>query len=160
MVSGENLMKLIDGAKLIPLRMMSDERGNLMEILRNDAPHFQKFGQAYVTTAYPGVVKGWHYHRVQTDHFCVLTGMMKIVLYDSRDDSPTRGEVNEFFLGIHQHQLLAIPPLVYHGFKCISTQESMVLNIPTESYNYGEPDEFRVPPHENDIPYDWSRKDG
>lgn len=153
-------MKLIEGAKLFPLRMISDERGNLMEVLRSDAAHFIKFGQAYVTTAYPGVVKGWHYHKIQTDHFCVLSGMMKIVLYDSRPMSPTQGEVNEFFLGEQQHALLAIPPLVYHGFKCISTTQAMVLNLPTEAYNYQDPDEYRVDPHDNEIPYDWTRKDG
>jgi dTDP-4-dehydrorhamnose 3,5-epimerase len=153
-------MTLIEGAKLIPLKTICDERGSLMEILRRDAPHFEKFGQAYVTTAYPGVVKGWHYHKVQTDRFCVLAGMMKVVLYDDRDNSPTRGRINEFFLGERQRALLVIPPLVLHGFKCIGVHEAMVLNIPTEPYDHANPDEYRVPPHENDIPYDWSRKDG
>jgi len=153
-------MRMIEGARLYPLKMLSDERGNLMEILRGDAPHFVKFGQAYITTAYPGVVKAWHYHKIQTDYLCVLTGMMKVVLHDSRPESPTRGEINEFFLGVHQRALLVIPPLVYHGFKCVSTEEAMALNLPTEPYNHGVPDEYRVDPHDNEIPYDWSRKDG
>jgi dTDP-4-dehydrorhamnose 3,5-epimerase len=143
-----------------PLRVMCDERGRLMEMLRCDDAIYKGFGQAYLTTAYPGVVKAWHYHRLQWDHFVVVSGMMKVVLYDSRDDSPTKGEVNEFFLGDHNPVLLQIPPMVYHGFKCISDREAIVINCPTEPYQYKNPDEFRVDPHTNDIPYNWARKDG
>jgi dTDP-4-dehydrorhamnose 3,5-epimerase len=152
--------RLIEGARLKPLRVMPDERGRLMEILRSDEDIFRKFGQAYLTTAYPGVVKAWHYHKVQIDHFCVVRGMMKIVLYDDREGSPTRGVVNEFFLGDHNQQLLQIPNLVYHGFKCVSETEAMVLNLPTEVYDYANPDEYRLDPHSSDIPYNWNRKDG
>jgi dTDP-4-dehydrorhamnose 3,5-epimerase len=131
-----------------------------MEILRSDDELFSKFGQVYMTTAYPGVVKGWHYHKKQTDHFAVVSGMIKLVLYDSRKDSPTKGEVNEFFLGRHNPLLVKIPPLVYHGFKCTSQEEAICINIPTEAYDHDKPDEFRIDPHENDIPYNWERKDG
>ncbi len=153
-------MNLIDGVKIKKLRVIPDERGRLMEMLRCDDDLFIKFGQAYITTAYPGVVKGWHYHKKQTDNFAVVKGMMKVVLYDSREGSPTKGEVNEFFMGVHNPMLLQIPTYVYHGFKCISEEEAMVVNCPTEPYNYSEPDEFRVHPHENDIPYDWAGRDG
>jgi len=142
------------------LRVMCDERGRLMEMLRKDDELFKGFGQSYLTAAYPGVVKAWHYHRKQWDHFVVVTGMMKVVLYDSREGSPTYGEVNEFFMGPHNPILLQIPPMVYHGFKCISETEAVVVNTPTEVYNYKEPDEYRVDPHNNDIPYNWARKDG
>lgn len=151
---------MIQGVKTKDLRVIPDERGRLMEILRADDDLYQDFGQVYMTTAYPGVVKGWHYHRKQTDNFVVIKGMMKIVLYDSREHSSTEGEVNEFFLGEHNQQLLQIPPYVFHGFKCITEEEAMVINIPTEKYNYDDPDEYRVAPHDNDIPYDWRRKDG
>ncbi|MCL4515585.1 MAG: dTDP-4-dehydrorhamnose 3,5-epimerase family protein [Firmicutes bacterium] len=151
---------MIDGVKIKQLKVVPDERGRLMEMLRADDDVFEKFGQVYMTTAYPGVVKAWHYHKKQTDNFVVVKGMMKIVLYDSREGSPTRGEVNEFFMGEHRQILLQIPPLVYHGFKCISETEAMVINTPTEPYNPKEPDEYRKDPHNNDIPYDWSRKDG
>ncbi|MBU1487963.1 dTDP-4-dehydrorhamnose 3,5-epimerase family protein [bacterium] len=151
---------MIEGVKIKKLKVIPDERGRLMEILRNDDEIFKDFGQAYMTTAYPYVVKAWHYHKVQTDNMAVLSGMMKIVLYDSRKDSPTFGQVNEFFAGTHNPILLQIPNLVYHGFKCISRKEAIVVNIPTEVYNYKEPDEFRIDAHHNDIPYDWARKDG
>jgi len=105
-------------------------------------------------------VKGWHYHKKQYDNMTVVKGMMKIVLYDSRDNSSTYGEINEFFVGEHNPLLVHIPPYVYHGFKCVSIEEAIAVNTPTEVYNYDEPDEFRVDPHNNDIPYDWNRKDG
>jgi dTDP-4-dehydrorhamnose 3,5-epimerase len=151
---------MIDGAKVKKLRAIPDERGRLMEVLRADDPEFIKFGQVYVTTAYPGVTKAWHYHKKQTDNFCCIKGMMKVVLYDDREGSPTMGEVNEFFMGEHNEILLQIPPFVWHGFKCISDNEAMVMNCSTEPYDAANPDEFRKPAHESDIPYDWARKDG
>jgi dTDP-4-dehydrorhamnose 3,5-epimerase len=151
---------MIEGVTAKKLRVIPDERGRLMEILRSDDDLFKAFGQVYMTTAYPGVVKGWHYHKVQYDNMACVKGMMKIVLYDSRKDSKTYGEVNEFFAGEHNPVLIHIPPYVYHGFKCVSEEEAMVVNVPTELYNYKNPDEFRADPHDKNIPYDWDRKDG
>ena len=151
---------MIEGVVVKRLRVIADERGRLMEILRSDDDLFIKFGQLYMTTAYPGVVKGWHYHKHQTDNFAVARGMLKLVLYDGRQDSPTKGEVNEFFLGEHNPILVRVPHLVLHGFKCVSDCEAIVLNCPTEVYHYDDPDEHRVHPHDNDIPYQWARRDG
>ncbi len=150
---------MIDGVQLKPLRLIPDERGFLMEILRRDDEVFRQFGQCYVTAAYPGVVKAWHFHERQTDYFCALTGMAKVVLYDGRPDSPTHGEIGEFFLGEQQRALLVIPPGVYHGYKNIGTELCLLLNLPTELYDYQEPDERRVAPHGGDVPYDWDRED-
>lgn len=152
--------KLIDGVIIKNLRLIPDERGRLMEILRTDDKEFSEFGQVYVTTAYPGVVKAWHYHKLQDDNMTVLKGMAKIVLYDARKASPTKGVINEFFVGDHNHILIHIPKLIWHGFKCMSEQETMIVNIVTKCYDYEEPDEYRKPVHGSDIPYDWSRKDG
>ena len=149
---------MIDGVIVKKLKPIPDERGRLMEILRCDDPFFQKFGQVYMTTAYPGVVKAWHYHKKQTDHFCCVKGTMKVVLYDARDGSPTQGEVNEFFMGEHNPILVVIPQGVYHGMKGVGTEEALIINTPTEPYNPAEPDEFRLDPFGNDIPYDWAIK--
>jgi dTDP-4-dehydrorhamnose 3,5-epimerase len=151
---------MIEGVMIKKLKVIPDERGRLMEILRIDDEMFKGFGQVYMTTAYPGVVKGWHYHKKQSDSMAVVKGMMKIVLYDHRKGSPTYGEINEFYAGVHNPILVHIPPCVCHGFKCISPEEAMVVNVPTEPYRYDEPDEFRIHPHDNDIPYEWDRKDG
>lgn len=154
-------MKTIDGVKVKKLRVIPDERGRLAEILRSDdKDFFVHFGQVYMTSAFPGVVKGWHYHKKQTDTFACIHGMMKIVLYDNREISPTKGIVNEFFAGVHNPILIQIPPLVLHGFKCIGETEAIVVNVPTEVYCYEDPDEFRLPFDSPEIPYDWARKDG
>ena len=151
---------MIEGVRVKKLKVIPDERGRLMEMLRADDEMFIKFGQLYMTTAYPGAVKAWHYHKKQVDNFVVVKGMMKIVLYDSREHSSTFKEINEFFMGEHNPVLLQIPSYVYHGFKCISELEAIVINCPTEVYSHKDPDEYRVDPHGGEIPYDWSRKDG
>ncbi len=150
----------IDGVETKVLTVIADERGRLMELLRADDTLFRQFGQVYMTTAYPGVVKAWHFHRKQWDHFVCICGMIKLVLYDGREGSRTRGVVNEFFIGEHNPLLVQIPAFVYHGFKCISDCEAIVVNVPTEPYNREEPDEFRLPAHSAEIPYDWGRTDG
>jgi dTDP-4-dehydrorhamnose 3,5-epimerase len=149
---------VIEGVKVRELRLIPDERGYLMEILRSDWDVYERFGQVYVTAAYPGVVKGWHYHKLQTDHFACIQGMSKVVLYDRREGSPTHGEVNEFFIGDKNPRLIKIPPYVVHGFKGIGERVALIVNVPTELYDYDEPDEYRLPYDTDEIPYDWGVK--
>jgi dTDP-4-dehydrorhamnose 3,5-epimerase len=153
-------LKMIDGVKTKKLKVIPDERGRLMEILRNDEDMFTRFGQVYMTTNYPEIVKAWHYHKLQDDNVCCLIGMIKLVIYDDRDSSTTKGEINEFIIGTHNPMLIKIPAGCYHGWKCISENESIVVSIPTEAYNYKEPDEYRLDAHLCKIPYKWERKDG
>ncbi|NQE53615.1 hypothetical protein C5S29_08475 [ANME-1 cluster archaeon GoMg3.2] len=96
---------MIKGVKTKDLRVVPDERGWLMEVLRADDEIFEKFGQVYLTTAYPGVVKAWHYHKKQTDNFTCIRGIMKVALYDAREDSLTYRAINEFFVGEKNHVL-------------------------------------------------------
>ncbi len=150
----------IAGVKTRALKVIPDERGWLMEILRaDDGEFFTKFGQVYVSATYPGVVKAWHYHKVQTDTFACVLGMVKLVLVDTRTGSPTEGVVNEFFIGTGRPTLVQVPNLVYHGWKGIGDSLALVVNAPTEPYDYDDPDEFRLDPH-GTLPYDWSRRDG
>ena len=151
---------MIQGVKTRQLKRIPDERGYLMEMFRSDWPEFEEFGQTYITAVYPGVVKGWHYHKLQDDNFICVSGMAKVVLYDGRKDSATFGEINEFFIGVLNPMLVQIPKGVYHGFKGISEELTLIVNIPTRTYNYSDPDEFRLPAHTNEIPYDWNRNDG
>ena len=157
---GVKAKRLIDGVEIKQLRLIPDERGYLMEMLRSDDGIFQKFGQVYLSAAYPGVMKVWHYHKVQTDYFTIVSGMMKVVLYDGREGSPTHGEINEFFMGEQNRILITIPPGVLHGMKAIGDKPGLLVNCPTEVYRYDEPDEFRVDPHDGSVPYDWGRNDG
>ncbi len=150
----------IDGVKTKPMRVIPDERGWLMEILRSDERElFTRFGQVYLSATYPGVVKAWHYHRQQVDNFACVAGMVKLVLVDTRSGSPTEGAVNEFFLGSQNPTLVQVPNLVYHGWKCISQEVALVVNVPSELYRYDDPDEYRLAPH-GTLPYDWTRVDG
>jgi dTDP-4-dehydrorhamnose 3,5-epimerase len=150
----------IEGVRTKTLRVIPDERGWLMEILReDDTGFFTRFGQVYTSATYPGVVKAWHYHQRQIDNFACVAGMVKLVLVDTRPESPTKGAVNEFFLGTQNPLLVQVPNLVYHGWKCISPEVALVINVPTEPYHYDAPDEYRIAPHKT-LPYDWTRKDG
>jgi dTDP-4-dehydrorhamnose 3,5-epimerase len=150
----------IDGVIVQPLKVVPDERGRLMEIMRCDDRFFSGFGQVYLSTVFPGVVKAWHYHNVQEDRFTCIRGMVKAALYDDREASSTRGLLNEFYVGEHNPCLIVIPAGVYHGWKCVSEYEAYVINVPSEPYDRADPDEYRVDPHDGGIPYDWSRKDG
>jgi len=150
----------IDGVVVKTLRVIPDERGWLMEILRCDDPIFTKFGQVYITTAYPGVVKGWHYHKKQTDNFTCIHGMMKVALYDARPESKTYKQVMELFVGEKNPVLIHVPPGVYHVFKGIGTETAYFLSVPTLPYNYNEPDEYRLAPDSPEIPYDWGLTPG
>jgi dTDP-4-dehydrorhamnose 3,5-epimerase len=151
---------IIEGVAVRRAKVLPDERGRLGEIMRADDPWFEKFGQVYFTTTHPGVVKAWHYHKKQMDHFYVIKGTVKVALCDRREGSPTCGIVNELCLGEHCPGLLRIPPGILHGWMCVSQTEAYIINVVSEMYNYAEPDEFRMHPHDNDIPYDWTRKDG
>ncbi|MEW6446786.1 MAG: dTDP-4-dehydrorhamnose 3,5-epimerase family protein [Bacillota bacterium] len=153
-------MELIHGVQVKKLRLVPDDRGYLMEMLRRDWPEFMKFGQAYVTCCYPGVVKAWHYHKLQWDHFVCVWGMAKVALYDPREDSPTKGAVNVFHMGYLNPVLLKIPPMVYHGFTAEGGQLTLIINFPTELYNYEQPDEHRLPYNDPSIPFSWEVKNG
>ncbi len=152
-------MTLINGVRVKPLKIIADERGRLFEILRRDEPFFTRFGQVYCTAVNVGVVKGWHYHKKQLDNFVCVNGMIKLVLYDDRPRSATRGEINEFFLGVHNPLLVQIPAKVWHGFKGISHPEAVVINVPDEPYHHQRPDEYRLDPRTKKIPYDWNQVD-
>lgn len=151
---------MIEGVVCKKLKVIPDERGRLMEILRSDEAVFEKFGQVYMTTTYPGIIKAWHFHTKQNDNVTVVKGMLKLVLYDNREGSPTKGELKEFFIGEHNPMLVHIPKLVYHGWKCISGQEAIAVNVVTEPYNYDDPDEQRLPYDSDEVPYDWAAKMG
>ena len=148
---------MIDGVIVKKLKIIPDDRGRLMEIMRSDEAIFEKFGQVYMTSAFPGVVKAWHYHKKQDDNFTCVHGKMRLALYDARKSSTTYGEVNDFVISLDDPMLVTIPKNVYHGFKCVSDCEAVVINTPTKMYNHNKPDEYRLDAYDNDIPYDWRK---
>lgn len=151
---------MIHGVQVKLLTVRPDDRGFLMEMLREDEPLFERFGQVYLTGCRRGVAKGWHYHKEQTDHFVCVGGTALVVLYDGREESPTRGTVQEFVLHSPPSQepaplLVKIPPLVVHGFTATQGDEARIINVPTRPYRYASPDEYRVPWNSPEIPYRW-----
>ncbi|MFH1360965.1 MAG: dTDP-4-dehydrorhamnose 3,5-epimerase family protein [Candidatus Omnitrophota bacterium] len=146
---------MIDGLKVKPLKIIPDDRGNLMEIFRADDCMFSQFGQVYFTTAYPGVVKAWHYHKLQDDNFTCVVGRIKLGLYDARENSPTKGQTDIFYLSLKEPKLVHIPKGVYHGFKCVSQEEAMVINTVTRPYDHKNPDEYRVDASDPTINFNW-----
>lgn len=151
---------MIDGVRVKALKFIPDERGRVMEIFRRDDENFEKFGQVYITTTYPGVVKAWHLHKKQTDVICCISGDLHVVLFDGREASPTKGNVLEVDMGEKNTCYLVVPPGVYHGWKCVSEKEATVVNVPSEPYDHESPDEHRLPPDSTDIPYRWALTPG
>ena len=151
---------MIQGVEIKNLKLIKDNRGFLMEMLRCDDKIFDKFGQVYLSVCNPNIVKGWHYHKKQTDHFVIVKGNAKVVLYDLREHSPTKGEIQEVFMGESNPILLKIPTFVLHGMTPADNNPIYLVNCPTEPYNYKNPDEFRVDFKSKDIPYDWGLEEG
>ncbi len=149
---------MIDGVHIHPLRQIPDERGRIMHMLRADAPHFERFGEIYFSVVNPGVVKAWHGHKVMTLNYAVVSGLIKLVLYDAREGSPTRGEVQEIFMGEGNYVLATVPPGVWNGFKGCGVFPSIVANCSTHPH---DPEEIvREDPFGDLVPYDWALKHG
>ena len=151
---------MIEGVKVKKLKVIVDERGWLMEILRRDDEIFENFGQIYLTVCKPGYVKAWHYHKKQNDLFSVVKGNAKLVLYDMRDNSKTKGEIQEFIIGEDNPVLVKIPPGIVHGFTTTKNEPVFIINCPTELYNYEAPDEYRIPFNSKKIPFNWNVERG
>jgi dTDP-4-dehydrorhamnose 3,5-epimerase len=148
----------IHDVQVTPLRRIPDERGAVFHMLREDSPVFERFGEIYFSTVYPGVVKGWHMHSRMTLNYAVPVGMIKLACYDERPDSPTRGAVQELHVGELNYVLVTIPPHVWNGFKGEGTGPALVANCATIPH---DPEEIeRVDPFDNEIPYDWSLRHG
>jgi dTDP-4-dehydrorhamnose 3,5-epimerase len=144
----------IDGVQIVPLRRVPDERGTIMHMLRRTDDHFVEFGEIYFTTIYEGVVKGWHRHAEMTLNYACVHGRVKLVLYDDREGSPTRGVLLERFLGPDDYSLVVIPPGVWNGMKGMSAPFALVANCATHPHDPSRT--TRLDPFANDIPYDWA----
>lgn len=149
---------MIEGVTIKQLRRIPDERGTIMKMLEATDPEFRGFGEVYFSTVYPGVVKGWHLHPHTWLNYCVVHGIIKLVLFDDRPTSSTRGEVQEVFFGDENYCLVQIPPGVWNGFKGIGDAESILCDL--SDHVHAEDVIESLEPHGNGvIPYDWSRRD-
>lgn len=147
---------MIEGVKVTPLKQILDERGKIMHMMRCDAVGFKGFGEIYFSCVHPGAIKGWHIHKRMTLNYAVPHGNIKFVLYDDRIDSPTKGELQEVFLGPDNYCLVTVPPGVWNGFKGIGTEMAIVANCTDISHDAEEID--RLDPFDPSIPYSWELK--
>lgn len=144
---------MIDGIIVTPLRQILDERGKVMHMLRADSPVFRQFGEIYFSSVYPGAIKAWHIHKEMTLNYAVPHGRIKFVLYDDRSASPTRGELQEIFLGPDNYCLVTVPPMIWNGFKGIGVETALVANCASIPHSADEIE--RKPAFDPGIPYDW-----
>ncbi|MFA6429864.1 MAG: dTDP-4-dehydrorhamnose 3,5-epimerase family protein [Patescibacteria group bacterium] len=144
-------MALIDGVLLTPLKIIPDERGQVMHVLRSDAPHFKQFGETYISVIYPNVTKGWKLHSSMTSNMAVPVGRVKFVLFDTREGSPTKGQFQEVYLGDNNYQLLTAPAGVAYAWKNLLPISAYVVNCATEPHR---PEEARMIPF-HEVPYQW-----
>lgn len=147
---------MIDGVVLSPLNQIFDERGKVMHMLRSDSPQFKKFGEIYFSCTYPNAIKAWHLHREMTLNYAVVSGQIKFVLYDDRESSPTRGELQEIFISPENYYLVTVPPLIWNGFKSVGTSPAILANCSTHPHHDSEIS--RIPFNDPSIPYDWEIK--
>lgn len=151
-------MSEIEGVRVTPLRRIPDERGAVLHMLREDSEAFERFGEIYFSLVYPGVVKAWHLHHEMTLNYAVPVGMVKFVLHDDREGSATRGATMELHIGELNYVLVTVPPLVWNGFKGVSTAPALVANCATIPHR---PDEIeRADPFDHVSGYDWALRHG
>ena len=146
----------IDQVLVVPLKKIVNERGHLMEVQRNDDRHYPGFGQAYVTATSPGVVKAWYRHLKQVDQIALVKGALILVLYDTRDNSPTCRTLQEIHLDEDNPVLVQIPPGIWHGFKALAAEPTLLLHLNTIPFDFANTDEDRLAPDDPSIPYRWS----
>ena len=145
---------MIDGVIINSLKQILDERGKVMHMLRDDSEGFVGFGEIYFSCVYPEAIKGWHIHKKMVLNYAVPLGNIKFVLYDDRQGSPTKGEIQEIFLGADNYCRVSVPPLVWNGFKGIGTEAAIVANCASIAH---DPDEIdRRDPFDPYIPYNWA----
>lgn len=151
----ESVTEPMQGVFVAALKLIPNERGRLMEVQSSDDPNCPGIAQVYVTQSFRHVVKAWYRHSRQIDQIAVVSGLVKLVLYDDRENSRTRGELCEIILGELAPKLVRIPPGVWHGFKAIGNQDAFLLHLNSTAFSAADPDEERRPPDDPLIPYRW-----
>lgn len=149
---------MIEGVQIIPLRTILDERGMVRHMMRSTDPYFSDFGEIYFSVIFPGAIKAWHVHRKMELNYAVISGNIKLVLYDARNNSPTNGELQEIFMGEDNYVLVKVPPHVVNGFTGIGGEKAIVANCATIPH---DPDEIgRFDPFDPTIGYEWGIRHG
>ena len=147
---------MIEGVILTPLKQIRDERGKVMHMLRADSDIFNKFGEIYFSTTHPGAIKAWHLHKEMTLNYAVIMGEIKFVLYDDREKSSTKGQIQEIYVSPQNYKLVTVPPLIWNGFKTVGDSTAYVANCSTLPHS--DEEIIRKDPFDKSIPYNWDIK--
>ena len=147
---------MIEGVILTPLKQIRDERGKVMHMLRADSDIFNKFGEIYFSTTHPGAIKAWHLHKEMTLNYAVIMGEIKFVLYDDREKSSTKGQIQEIYVSPQNYKLVTVPPLIWNGFKTVGDNTAYVANCSTLPHS--DEEIIRKDPFDKSIPYNWDIK--
>ena len=143
------------------VRHVPRDHGVITEIFR---PEWDPTGlpvvQVYQSRLFVGALGAWSCHKRTTDRLFVNQGQVKVVLYDDRDSSKTKGQLMELLAGDARPCLVVIPPGIWHGLQCVGNIDALVLNCPTEAYNYADPDHYRLPYDTREIPFVWKLAQG
>lgn len=148
---------MIEGVKIKELITHLDDRGFFREVWRADEG-MGSIAQTSMTLTFPGVIKAFHYHKLQTDIWYVASGQARVVLHDLREDSPTKGETQIIVCGQHKPLLIAIPTMVCHGYQVLGGDPIILFYHTSLTYNVKQPDEYRIVFDDSKIGFDWGVK--
>lgn len=145
----------VEGVATSALKRLVDERGVLMRMVRADSPLFKGFGEVYFSVVNPGVVKAWKRHERMTQLFCVPRGNIRLVVFDGRDGSPSKGKLDVLEVGESNYVLVRIPPGLWYGFRCLGKEPAMVANCADIMHDPAEME--NAPLDDPRVPYDWKK---
>jgi dTDP-4-dehydrorhamnose 3,5-epimerase len=144
----------IAGVTIVPLRVIADDRGAVLHMLRCDADDFTAFGECYFSEVAPTAVKAWKKHLAQTQNLAVPVGRIRLVIFDERAKSPTKGNILVVELGRPDaYQRVTIPPGLWYGFSCISESPALIANCADQPHSKSESVVLDVA--DTLIPYSW-----
>ncbi|MCJ7740670.1 dTDP-4-dehydrorhamnose 3,5-epimerase family protein [Candidatus Microgenomates bacterium] len=144
---------MIAGVKITKLKQIVDERGKVMHMLKRTDPVFQRFGEIYFSTVHSGIIKGWHLHKKMTLNYTVPYGKIRLVLYDGRQNSKTKGKIMKITISPKNYYLVTVPPGIWNAFAGLGKTDSIVANCATIPH---DPEEIiRLDPYSDKIPYEW-----
>lgn len=144
---------MIFDVKITKLKIISDDRGKVMHMLRTDSPAFKEFGEIYFSTIYQGKIKGWHLHKESSLNYVCIKGKVRLTLFDDRPGSKSKNEIQEIILSPREYNLITIPPNIWNGFKGLDKDESIIANCLTLPHN--EREMVRKNPDDRYFNYKW-----
>ena len=147
------IKSFIQGVEIIKKNQIVDDRGVILHMLRVDDKNYKKFGEIYFSTINPNKIKAWHFHKLMTLNYAVVHGSIKLVLYDDRDESKTKGTIQEIILSNENHYLVSIPPKIWNGFCSSNNKHAILANC--SDIPHDKEEIIRLPFDDPKFPYKW-----